>query len=118
LGGFWVESKVVAGARCRLARMSFGRRLSLMHAVRDAMAYREFKAAGDSVEDRLDASILALQLDRVYWHWGVLSVEGPPEANWPTDPARMWELAPEAFTREMLDIIKQTVGLSESDRKN
>jgi len=60
----------------RIERMSFGRRQELTKQVRGLLARQEFHAVGDSPLDKVEAALLSMEIDRIYWDWGLLSVGG------------------------------------------
>jgi hypothetical protein len=104
--------------RYRIERMSFGRRIELMRQVRGLLALHEFHAAGDSPVDRVDASALSMEIDRLYWHWGLLSVDGLSIGHQPATKETLLEHGPEPLVHEILAVIKRECGLSEDERKN
>ena len=114
----WIESKTARGVRFAIRRVSFGRRMELSRRVRELSRKAEFLDAGTEIHEKIEASILAQEIDAMYLHWGFLSVEGLIIDGEPATPARLLEKGPEDFTREVVSAIKEQFGLSEPERKN
>jgi hypothetical protein len=113
-----IESKTLAGVSFTVRRMSFGRRLELTRRVRELSQRLEFSAAGEGVNDRLDAAVLSAEIDRTYVEWGVGQITGLELDGEQATPVSVLELAPEEFTREIVDAIKAECSLSDEERKN
>jgi hypothetical protein len=71
-----IESKAVPGVRFVIHRISFGRRMELSRRVRELSRRAEFLEAGPEMHEKIEASILAQEIDAMYIHWGLLSIEG------------------------------------------
>ena len=106
------------GVSYRIERMSFGRRLELVKHVRELLARQEFHAGGDSPLDKVDASALSLEIDRLYWNWGLLSLEGLMIGNEQATKQTLLDSGPEPLVREIVEAIKRECGLTEDERKN
>ncbi|BDC52081.1 hypothetical protein F183_A43960 [Bryobacterales bacterium F-183] len=102
----------------RISKMSMGRRLELTRRLRDLMKRLEFANAGTSNEDKMDAAILAGEIDRLYWEFAVESIEGIQMNGDEIGPTTQFELGPEDLSREILMRIKQQTQLTETERKN
>ncbi len=102
----------------RIERMSFGRRLELTRQVRGLLARHEFHAGGDTPLDRVEASALSMEIDRLYWDWGLVGVEGLAIDHTLATKETLLERGPEALVREILNAIKRECGLNEDERKN
>jgi len=113
-----VESKAVPGVRFAIHRISFGRRMELSRRVRELSRKAEFLEAGTEMHEKIEASILAQEIDAMYLHWGLLSIEGLFIDGEPATAVRLLEKGPEELTREVVSAIKEQCGLSESERKN
>jgi hypothetical protein len=101
-----------------VARMSFGRRLDLMLQVRELSREREFHAAGESDFARMESAVISMEIDRLYWRWGLKSVRGILIDGEEATPGNLWEHGPEALTREILEAIRFEAGLNDNERKN
>jgi hypothetical protein len=101
-----------------IARISFGRRLELMKRVRDLAARLEYFDAGREEKNRIEASLLGAQLDRMYIEWGLEGVRGLEIDGEPATPASLVERGPEELFREALAAVKAECGLSDEQRKN
>lgn len=106
------------GVRYRIERMSFGRRLELTRQVRGLLAKQEFHAGGDSPLDQVEASALAMEVDQLYWNWGLLDIEGLSIAGESATKEMLLKSGPEPLVHEILSAIKRECGLSEAERKN
>jgi len=112
------ESATVPGARFRVRRMTFGRRIELTKRVRELARRIEFAEAGETFADKVEASLLSLEVDRLYLDWGLESVRGLTVDGEAVSRENATERAPEALTREMIAAVKSECGLSEDERKN
>jgi hypothetical protein len=59
-----------------VAKMSFGRRVELTRRIRELAARREFVEAGDTPNEKMEAALLASEIDRIYLLWGLKEVTG------------------------------------------
>lgn len=111
-------SEVSPGVRVRIARMSYGRRLGLLEQVRELIQQREFHEAGAALSDQVQSARQSILIDRCYWSWGLLSVEGLQIDGKAATPESLWEVGPEPLVAEVLKRLKHETGLSEDERKN
>lgn len=101
-----------------IRKMSFGRRIELARCIREIGQRLEFLEAGSDVKDRIDANILAREVDAIYLRWGLASIEGLTLDGEAPTAERLLECGPEALTSEILMRIKAECGLSDEERKN
>ena len=113
-----VASEACPGVEFVIARITFGRRLELMRRVRDLAVRLEYFEAGREEKNRIEASLLGAQLDRVYIEWGLEEVRGLEIDGEPATPASLVDRGPEAVFQEALGAVKAECGLSEEQRKN
>jgi hypothetical protein len=113
-----VSSKIEPGVQYRVIRMSFARRMELMRAVRDLASRREFLAAGESSEDKMDAALVQAEIERAYLRWGLLGVAGLVIDGEEASPDALTDSGPEALCREALEAVRAETGLTETERKN
>lgn len=113
-----VDSKSVPGARFVIHRISFGRRMELSRRVREIGQRAEFLEAGNEVQEKIEAAILAQQIDAIYLQWGLVSIEGLTIDGEAATVAHLIEKGPEDLAREIVNAVKGQCGLSESERKN
>ncbi len=106
------------GVEFVIIRMTFGRRLELMKRVRDLAAKIEYFEAGRDEGNRMEASLLGAELDKLYLAWGLEEVRGLSLDGDAATPQSLVERGPEALVQEALTAIKAECGLSESERKN
>jgi hypothetical protein len=113
-----IDSKAAAGVRFAIHRISFGRRMELSRRVRELSRKAEFLEAGTEIHEKIEASILAQEIDAMYLQWGLLSIEGLTIDGEPATALRLLEKGPEDLVREVVRAIKEQCGLSEPERKN
>jgi len=113
-----IESKVRPGVAFVIAKMSFGRRMDLIGRIRDVAAKAEFSNAGPSAPEKLQAALLAAEIDRIYLSWGLQEVVGLEVDGAAGTPELLATAGPEDLFREAVSAIKAECGLSEDERKN
>jgi len=113
-----IDSKAAPGVRFAIHRISFGRRMELSRRVRELSRKAEFLEAGTEMHEKIEANILAQEIDAMYLQWGLLSIEGLIIDGETATTDRLLEKGPEELTREVVDAIKTQCGLSEPERKN
>jgi len=113
-----VASEAIPGVELVIARMTFGRRLELMKRVRDLAARIEYFEAGRDEKNRMEASLLGAQMDKLYLAWGLEEVRGLSLDGETATPESLVERGPEALVHEALAAIKAECGLTETERKN
>ena len=114
----WIESKAVRGVKFGIHRISFGRRMELSRRVREISRKAEFLEASTELHEKIEANILALEIDAMYLHWGLVSVEGLIIDGQAANATQLLEKGPEDLAREVVSAIKEQCGLSEAERKN
>ena len=113
-----VESQAVAGVTFSVAKMSFGRRLELMHRVRDLARQMEFLEAGLDTGDKMDAALLQAEIDRLFLKWGLRQISGLQLDGAEATPESLAEAGPEDLFREALAAVRAEIGLNAEERKN
>ena len=113
-----VESKAMPGVELVIARMTFGRRLELMKRVRDLATRLEYFEAGRDEKNRIEASLLGAQLDRLYIEWGLEEIRGLELDGESATALSLIERGPEGLFQEALRAVKTECGLDENERKN
>jgi len=113
-----VESRVAPGVRFRVARMSFGRRVDLMRRVRELARRMEFLEAGQGAGEKMDAALVAAEIERLFLEWGLLSIEGLELDGTEATAETLAACGPEELCREALAAIRAETGLNEEERKN
>ena len=113
-----IDSTVARGVSYTVAKMSFGRRVELMRRIRELAARREFGDAGDTPDEKMEAALLASEIDRVYLLWGLKEVAGLELDGLPATPESLAASGSEELFREALAAVKHQCGLSEAERKN
>jgi hypothetical protein len=113
-----IESRVFPGVRLKIRRVSFGRRIELLKQVSELAAKVEYLRAGEDEREKLEAGLLAGQVDRIYLLWGLAEVEGLNIDGEPATPETLVDRGPEELCGEALRAIKAEFGLSEEEEKN
>ena len=114
----WFESLVRPGVRCGILRVSFGRRIDLARRIREVGRKAEYLDAGGEVTDKLEAAVVAAEIDRAYLEWGWTSVEGLEIDGVAASPGMAIDAGPVELAAEVLARIKSECGLKEDERKN
>ena len=113
-----VRSELRPDVEYDVSRMSFGRRLELMKRIRDLATRIEFFEAGQAESNRMEASLLAGEMDRVFLEWGLQGISALEIDGVPASVAALIEKGPEDLVHEALVIVRGECGLSEAERKN
>ena len=116
--GIWFASEACAGVRYRIARVSVSRRISLARKIREIGRRLEFLEAGDDAREKIEAAVLAAEIDQAYLDWGLTGVEGLAIDGEDATPAAVIEKGPMALAMEILTRVKAECGLTENERKN
>ena len=111
-------SETTSGVKFRVKRITFGRRLELTRRVREIARRIEFADAGAGFTDKVEASLLSMEVDRLYLEWGLESITGLTLDGAPASVVDTIERGPEELCREMVEAIRRECGLTEEERKN
>ena len=114
----WLQSKMHAGVRFRIVRMSVARRIELARRIREAGRSLEFLEAGSDIREKLDAAVLKGEIDRVYVAWGLEEIEGIEIDGEAATAELLIERGPADLAAEILTAIRGECSLSEAERKN
>jgi hypothetical protein len=114
----WFDADGFAGVRYRIARVSMGRRIELARRIREIGRKLEFLEASTDAREKLEAVVLAGEIDRAYLEWGLEAIEGLAIDGEAATPLTLIEKGPMALAEEVLNRIKSECGLSEHQRKN
>jgi hypothetical protein len=113
-----VHSQSWPGVDFVIARITFGRRLDLLKRVRDLAVRLEYFDAGREEKNRIEASLLGAQLDRLYLEWGLEEVRGLEIDGVAATTVSLMDRGPEELFQEALAAVKAECGLNEQERKN
>ena len=108
----------MAGVEFVIVRMTFGRRLELMKRVRDLAVRIEYCEAARDEKNRMEASLLGAEMDRLYLAWGLEEIRGLEIDGAAATPETFVEHGPEPLVYEALTASRDECGLSEAERKN
>jgi hypothetical protein len=92
--------------------------MELIRHIRELSSRCEFFNAGETVEEKLQAALLAAEIDRLYVDWGLQELIGLDVDGVPATPALLASAGPEDLFREAVDAVKAECGLNEAERKN
>jgi hypothetical protein len=112
------DSVSTPGVHFRLKKISLNRRLQLSRDIREIAGRLEFSQAGSSFPDKVDATVLTLEIDRIYLKWGLDSLDGLEIDGNPATPEALIECGPENLCNEIISLIRSGCGLNEEERKN
>ena len=113
-----IESTVAPGVTFRVSRMSFGRRVELTRRIRELALRKEFLEAGNGPHEKMEAVLVASEIDQVYLLWGLQEVTGLEVDGQPATPESLAASGPEELFREALAAVRAQCGLSDAERKN
>lgn len=113
-----VRARSISGVTFRVRRISFGGRMDLSREIREISKRIDFLAAGDELQERIEANVLAHEIDAAYLQWGLAGVGGLVIDGEAATPQLLLEKGPEALTKEIVVAIKGQCGLTEEERKN
>jgi hypothetical protein len=113
-----MDSRAAPGVRFAIHRISFGRRMELSRRVRELSRKAEFLQAGPVIHEKIEANILAQEIDAMYLQWGLVSIEGLTIDGEPATAERLLEKGPEELVREVVNAVRGQCGLNEAERKN
>jgi hypothetical protein len=113
-----IDSKAAPGVRFAIYRISFGRRMELSRRVREISRKAEFLEAGTELHEKIEANILAQEIDAMYLEWGLVKIEGLIIDGEAATAVQLLERGPENLAREVVGAIKEQCGLTEAERKN
>ena len=113
-----IQSKVMPGVKFVINRISFGRRMELSRRVREITQKTEFLEAGSELGEKIEAGILAQEVDAMYLRWALVGVDGLEIDGEAATAEQLLDRGPEDLVREIVVAIKEQCGLSEAERKN
>lgn len=112
------ESAVLPPVRFVLHRISAARRLDLLARMGELASRLEMLRASDSLDDRVQAEALRIQIDREYLRWGLKELRGLDIDGVPAEAESLFERGPEALMNEIVGCIRAECELSGEERKN
>ena len=112
------ESKCRPGVRFKVHPVSFGRRVDLSRRLRELSQKAQFHEAGDDLQDKIEANLIASEIEATYLRWGLVNVEALSIDGETATVESLIEKGPEDLAREIIGEIKSQCGLSEAERKN
>jgi hypothetical protein len=113
----WHESAVFPGVRYATRRTSLLQRIELTKKVGELINKHDFLKAGDPV-DQLEVTLGELLVRRLYIEWGLQEIDGLVIDGKPADVDLLIAKGPEAFTNEVVEMIRSEIELSADERKN
>ncbi len=113
-----IDSGALPGAWFTIARMSFEGRLELTRRIWHLAGKVEHLEAGGDARAKLEAALVAGEIDREYLKWGLRTVGGLTVDGEEATPELVIARGPEALCREAVAAIKAECGLSADEVKN
>ena len=114
-----IESAAVSGVAFTVRRISLGMRMELMRRIRELSRRIEFLAAGgDELQERIEANLLAQEIDATYLRWGLVEIRGLKIDSEAATAELLIEKGPDVLANEIVLAIKSQCGLCEAERKN
>ena len=114
----WFDAEACAGVRYAIVRVSFGRRIELARRIREVGRKMEYLEEASDSREKLEAAVLAGEIDRAFLEWGLIGVEGLTIDGTAATPQTLIEAGPIELATEILAHIKGASGLTENERKN
>jgi len=113
-----VRAATAAGVEFVVAKVSFQRRLDFLAKLSELGQRLEFLEAGETARDRIEATLLHGEIDKLYLESHLLGIIGLILDGEPATPASLIAKGPEELVQEAVRIVKSQFGLSEEERKN
>jgi hypothetical protein len=113
-----IDSKLAAGVRFSVAKMSFGRRVELTRRIRELATRREYLEAGETPNEKMEAALLASEIDRIYLLWGLRDITGLELDGLPATPESLAASGPEDLFREALALSTSAAFLKPKEKTN
>lgn len=113
----WHESKTLCGVRFAVRRVSLEQRLKLTRRARELAAGNDFLRAGNA-EHQLDAAVADLMVKQLYLEWGLYAISGLAIDGKPANVRVVIDSGPESLTEEILEALRNELGLTDDERKN
>jgi len=114
----WRESESTPGVRFKTVKMTLARRRDLTSRVRTMLNKARFHAGSGDAAEQMEASLLAVDTDRMLLDWGLLEIEGLRIDGEPASVRGLIEAGPEDLCREIAEQIRRDCQLTEQERKN
>jgi hypothetical protein len=115
---YWRESESTPGVRFKTVKMTLARRRDLTSRVRSMLNKARFHAVSGEAEEQMEASLLAVDADRMLLDWGLLEVTGLSIDGEAASVRSLIEAGPEELCREITEKIRRDCQLTEQERKN
>lgn len=113
-----IHSTALPGISFRVRCMSLRRRGELLREVRALGGKLAFLEAGGRVEDQIEATLLAHEVDEIYLRWGLAGVDHLLIDGQAVTAENLAEAGPETLCREIILAIKSECKLTEDEEKN
>jgi hypothetical protein len=114
----WFDSKAREGVRLGIVRVSFGRRIELARRIREIGRKAEYLEASSEPRDKMEAAVMAAEIDRAYLDWGLIGVEGLEIDGVAATAKTLIDAGPVEVAAEALARIKSECGITDDERKN
>lgn len=106
------------GVTCRIRKITYQARLTLLRSIRELARDYEFMAAGESLRERYDTAVIQQEINHRYWQHFVEAVSGLLIDGEPATPESLWSQGPDGLVQEILQVIFARTFLTRDDSKN
>jgi hypothetical protein len=113
----WLESKCVPGVKFSLRKVSLSQRLELSARIRKLTLQNEFLRAGE-LTDQMEAATADLLVQKLYVEWAVVEIDGLRIDGKTASVELLIQRGPETLVSEMTAAIRNSLELSDAERKN
>jgi hypothetical protein len=112
------QSTTFPGVSYTIRRLSLSRRIELIRRLRELSVQSEFFAAGNNVEDKVEAALITREIEQIYLEWGLKELAGLSIDGEPATVTSLVAAGPEKLAAEIVEAIKSEIYMSEDERKN
>jgi hypothetical protein len=113
----WHDSSTRPGVRFALRKVSLAKRIELIRQVRQLCLREDYLRAGESA-DQSEARIGDLLVRKLYLEWGLIEIRGLKIDGNAATVELLIQSGPEDLAEEIIEGIRQEIGLTEQERKN
>jgi hypothetical protein len=113
----WHSSKIMAGVRFAIKKISLRQRIELNHRVKELTIKYDFLQAGDTLA-HLDAALSDLLVAKLYLEWGLKAIQGLSIDGENATVDLLIAKGPEGLTNEIVLLIQAESALTDIERKN
>lgn len=113
----WHKSQMFPDVSFAVRKMSLADRIQLTNQLKDLISKNEFLRAGD-LQEQSEAAVADLLTKRLYVEWGLVELRGLRIDQCAATPEMLLHKGPELLTDEIVGVIRNSLELTEQERKN